>query len=87
MKGKKFTLDEIDEAMNSWPMNTVGSRQDRRAIESLDILAKEIGYGALVQFAEWLRDIRLYGEIEKVKQFKIRRFKELKWKLPGELER
>jgi hypothetical protein len=85
-QGSHFSIDEIDEAMNSWPLGTVGSRADRKVIEQLDEIGKEIGYGALAQFADWLRDIRLYGEIEKIKQFKIQRFKELGWELPKALE-
>lgn len=81
-----MNLEELNVVVNSWPEGTRGWHMDASAIAQLDHLGKEIGYGALEQFAHWLYLIQCHGVAQEVAAMKRERFRALGWPLPSRFE-
>lgn len=82
----KRSIADLNIMLNSWPEGCLGWERDKKVLMTLDHLGNEIGYGALQQFATWLRDIQCYGKPKEACDLKRERFTALGWKLPERFE-
>ena len=85
--GDRFTEEELNILLNSWPtVAAAGHAIDQRTIAALDRLGRDIGYGALAQMAQWMYEIRCHGNQENAATLKRERFNALGWPLPEGFE-
>lgn len=77
----KLTPKELSILVNSWPEHTLGHSMDSDAICKLDEIGAKIGYGALAQLAQWIREIQCDRNCANVVALKTSRFKYLGWPL------
>ena len=75
----KKNVTELNEALNGWPEGTRGFNKEWDAIQTLNTLGSQIGYGRLTQLAESLCKIQCDGaDIEPFKKSRQKRLELLK---------
>lgn len=81
-----MTDKQLNTLLNSWPEGAIGHDVEQFIIEALNHYGKTIGYGALNQLAEFLRQIQCDHTSEQAASLKRNRFAALGWKLPDDFE-
>ena len=73
--------NETKHILTSWPKGTVGYAKEMKAIDIIEQIGEELGYGRLSQLAEQMMEMKHdSGFLKKIEKNREKSFKSINWK-------